>query len=501
MRPRQSVPCPRSPLSHLGHASRICPAFSLRMSYRAAARLAAKTDLATRKLPLTSLSIQFTDTIDVTRLRAWPWPLPSLQHLRICAEHTDQPSAQPSASSARKARASDASSSTCALHPMHGRKRLAAWHGHRRRDYVLCAVQLGRDVHRAQEPGVQVVRRPNRSTQAEWAALLHVGEGLGWLTVMLRMVWERPTAPRGLRVRRLDLFCWPELEINLALDVLLDLFSYLPDLEIPCVSPFTFLRAAQYRVRTRDFTTDEVENFVRALSHPAHVHSLRKCIVNSPKTAISQCNALLKECTQLSCLLAVYHGGPRRTARPSAAASDLPLCRLQSATHSRNEGMEVFLRIQGARLRTVQLDMRLYCSRSRLDSCLRLFAEHCPNLVHIVFICDSGGPVLPSTPTSFPPTVTHLGIYADEDAVYPELGLCEYLREMHAFFECGATVPGSGSGSVPGIIRRLNVSVEDEWAYLREWDTELAQFASMPVPSNCRLEDAEGRDLMLLLRN
>ncbi|TFY53634.1 hypothetical protein EVG20_g10026 [Dentipellis fragilis] len=291
-----------------------------------------------------------------------------------------------------------------------------------------------------------------------------------------------PTVPRGLRVRRLDLFCWPEHEINLPLDVLIDLLSDLPHIEIFCISPFPLIYPAQHHGQKKPFTADEADTLIRALSHPAHARTLRKCI-------------LLRAAILPVRVVVCHDGGRPGTAHPSAGAPHLPICRVRSAARGHGVGTEAFLRVQGACLRTVQLDMRLYRSRSTLDLCLRLFAEHCPNLVHLIFICDSRGALLSSMSTSFLPTVTHLGIHT-EQADHPERGLCKYLRGLQELFEL------QDMGPVPGVIRRLNTSNEEEWACLRGGNAELhGQFASMPVPPNCRLEDAEGRDLMLLLQN
>ncbi|KAA1477697.1 hypothetical protein DENSPDRAFT_885305 [Dentipellis sp. KUC8613] len=324
------------------------------------------------------------------------------------------------------------------------------------------------------------------------------------------------TATRNMRVHRLDLFCWPAVEGRLASAVLVDLLSLLPDLRIACVSLPP--EAKQSRVNSRQFTTDELNTLIRALSHPTHLRSLRKCILGLPKVTIEHCNALLAQHTQLSFLYAPYpmivgleaqHIPARHPltclfiglkapligedAQPLSSLRHVYI-RLIALAYERGASMEAFLRVQGARLCTVQLDMRQYSSRPSLDHCLHLLSAHCPDLVHLIFIYDPRGTPLTSIFTALPPTVTHLGIYAEHDD--PERGLCEYLRGLREFFELGDV------GSVPGVIRRLNTSTEEGWAYLRDRNADLhAQCASIPVPPNCRLEDAEGRDLMLLLRN
>ncbi|TFY54445.1 hypothetical protein EVG20_g9701 [Dentipellis fragilis] len=363
-----------------------------------------------------------------------------------------------------------------------------------------------------------VIARDNNSLRS-------LNDTLGW----------HSSASRKLRVHRLDLLRWPADQTPLASDVLGDLFRQLPDLETLRLGTYRYHRFADLdgEDHTRPFNTDEMDSLIDALlAAPLHT-TLRKCIIGPSIIHVRQSNALLSQCTQLSCLfvfaylrqtfrgdhwqvipaqslltcMSVEHKDMRMADKSRKQMLLVPSLRhihirLSTIANTRGADTVAFLRVQGACLRTVQVDMCGYNSRIVLRRCLRFLAEHCPNLVHLIFIFDHRSTVLPFEFTSFPPTVTHLGLYI-QDGMYtqdnggPERRLCEYLQRLHACFECQDMT----LGAVPGVIRRLNPSTEEQWAYLRGDAEQLARYAALPIPPHCRLEDDQGRDLMSLLQN
>ncbi|KAA1477695.1 hypothetical protein DENSPDRAFT_619446 [Dentipellis sp. KUC8613] len=330
------------------------------------------------------------------------------------------------------------------------------------------------------------------------------------------------SASRKLRVRRLDLLRWPRNQTPLASDVLSELLHQLPSVEILCLATYPYFTTIDSDGcdLTRAFDAAEAESLLEALLAAPVRTTLRKCIIGPSFIHVKQSNALLSHCTRLSCLFVFSHirypfrEGQVIPARlpltclsvecedtPSAMASGVwhqmqphPSLQhvhilLRSIVRIYHESTETFLRTQGVYLRTIQLSIGKYQWDRCVAPFLHLLATHCPNLIHLIFICDSRGPVLFRTP--LPPTVTHFGIYSMIDN--SEQGLCDYLGQIERFLgqRC----------HVPGVIRRLNASTQEEWDYLREDPELLARYAALPVPSHCRLEDAEGRDLMLRMRS
>ncbi|TFY52517.1 hypothetical protein EVG20_g10516 [Dentipellis fragilis] len=367
--------------------------------------------------------------------------------------------------------------------------------------------------------------RPHPSMIRDDDSLQSLDNALGW----------HSTASRKLRVRRLDLFRWPYSDdyAPLAPDTLIHLFRQLPHLEILYVATYRIHTDANGCDLTRYLHSDEVDSLIDALLATPACTTLRKCVFGPSTISARQCNNLLSRCMQLSCMFvhsyALLHSCEEQRIPPlspltcmSIECSDMDMAdeawnqkllvpslrhvhiRLLMLADGHGAGTVAFLRVQGVCLRTVQIDMCGYTSRHRLQFCLRLLAEHCPNLVHLIFIYYHRSTVLPFEFTFFPPTVTHLGVYI-QDGMYsqddhgPRRGLCAYLGHLHAAFEHQDTMPGA----VPrlGVIRRLNTSTKEEWDYLLRDGELLARYAALPMPPHCRLEDAEGRDLMSLLRS
>ncbi|KAA1477694.1 hypothetical protein DENSPDRAFT_844876 [Dentipellis sp. KUC8613] len=331
------------------------------------------------------------------------------------------------------------------------------------------------------------------------------------------------TAQRNhkIQVRRLDLSSWPADEREVTPDLPIGLFAHLPHLEIFCIWDHDRpAGSATNNPRRRYFTIYEVYSIIHdLLDSPACKASLRKCILSSPSVYMNSYNALATECRQLSCLLSPSHargvapetqiipdsqfltalsidsvceGGPvgadmQPWSRPLASLRNVHIT-LFSLSNGRKVGMEAFFRIQGAHLRTVQLDMR-YCATSDcVEFYLGILATYCPNLTYLIFIRESRQELWP--PGAFPPTVTHLGVYTNTQV--PPRGLSDHLELMHKLAARG--------GKVPGVVRRLNALTEEEWKYLCRDADRHALYLSMPLPPHCRLEDAGGKDVLSLLR-
>ncbi|TFY56242.1 hypothetical protein EVG20_g9006 [Dentipellis fragilis] len=362
-----------------------------------------------------------------------------------------------------------------------------------------------------------VIARDNNSLRS-------LNDALGW----------HSSASRKLRVRRFDLLRWPADQTLLAADVLGDLFRQLPDLEILHLATYRYYTSAHLdgHDHTRPFDTDEADSLIDTLLAAPVCTTLRKCIIGPSVIHKRQSNVLLSRCTQLCCLFvfadlrqpfreALWQVIPTQSLLtcmsvehremhladlsrdPNPLVPSLRHIHLRLFTLWNGRGVDAvaFLRVQGACLRTVQIDMCGYSGT--LKQCLPLFAEHCPNLTHLIFIVDHRTKKnFPLQFTYLPPTVTHLGIYI-QDGVYtqdnggPERTLCEYLQRLHECFEHQDMT----LSAVPGVIRRLNPSTEEQWACLRGDAELLARYAALPVPPHCRLEDDQGRDLMSLLHN
>ncbi|TFY68426.1 hypothetical protein EVG20_g3555 [Dentipellis fragilis] len=310
-----------------------------------------------------------------------------------------------------------------------------------------------------------------------------------------------------VRVRRLDLSgCRAGVSRagrGLEFDVICDLFSYLPCLEIfsdIAIRPYSGYRIDNSSDAEHHFLSLNIEYFVNAL------------LANRP------CAARCANCPRLSSLCVYWWlQGQVPGVQPASELPPLtslsvdtsvdnrmpwkrPLVSLQHVylwLHSivrSTEGAEAFLLVQGPYLQTVAIDIRRFLPQYMLDPYLHLITTYCPNVVHLIFICHLWGQLSPAIP--FPPTITHLGIYVI-DEVYPT-GLGLFVEYVEKFID-HHRVAWTG----PGVFRRLNPSTEDEWEYLRGNAELRTRYASSSSPGNlrCRIKDARGRDIVSFLRN
>ncbi|TFY56244.1 hypothetical protein EVG20_g9002 [Dentipellis fragilis] len=268
-----------------------------------------------------------------------------------------------------------------------------------------------------------------------------------------------------LRVRRLDLSSWPANELEVTPDLPIGLFAHLPNLEIFC-------------------TWDE-NHHVGGVAYDSRRSSRASFHHRTPRGVIAE-TQIIPDRQSLTCLSidSVCEGAPvgadmQRWTRPLEALQNVHIT-LFSLSNGRKDGMEAFFCVQGAYLRTVQLDMRYCALPDCVEFYLGILTTHCPNLAHLIFIRGPLDKLWP--PVSFPPTVNHLGIYV-VCGVSPR-GLSDHLELMRSLVDRG--------DKVPGVVRRLNASTEEEWEYLCHDADRRALYLSMPLPPHCRLEDAEG---------
>ncbi|KAA1477698.1 hypothetical protein DENSPDRAFT_619362 [Dentipellis sp. KUC8613] len=165
-----------------------------------------------------------------------------------------------------------------------------------------------------------------------------------------------------------------------------------------------------------------------------------------------------------------------------------------------------FLRAQSPYLASVHLDLRR-CASSSGAAAASVLSAHCAHLVLVV-----------RTYVDVPARVTHLGVFAARGTAYMHVlggrrmrdaGLCEHMRCAVRIVR-GLRLAGDaedqeqdGQGGLR-VVRRLGRATEAEWALFGGGGAELEALCVAAGAElgrgRCRVEDADGRDLLVILR-
>ncbi|TFY71650.1 hypothetical protein EVG20_g1360 [Dentipellis fragilis] len=144
------------------------------------------------------------------------------------------------------------------------------------------------------------------------------------------------------------------------------------------------------------------------------------------------------------------------------------------------EDWSLLLARHGHRFRTIYLEM--HDADRDVQKCLDIFSANCPNLQHFILVTLNFRRLAAALPYSFPPTITHLGLYAKQEG---------------SFFTLFSALAELGEETTPltprlQVLRLLNPSASD----VLRGEGLMGSFGPLVRSLPFRVQDHDGQEML-----